>query len=122
MALGNAGHSVDLKDRLSHSKKRVVLLDASVAESIRKAHNPGCDSGGWLIIYHMTAPDTTTAVTSVEGGPAYCCDYSQHNSATETLLSAFLILSHQNIPFHVLIDTGCVQTNIVSEPVANLIR
>ena len=67
-----------------------------------------------------TVSDTTTAVTCVDGGP--CCDHTQHTSATDTLLSAFFILSYQSIPIHVLIDTGCIQTNVVSERVANLIR
>ena len=49
--------------------------------------------------------------------------HTVHNtSTTRPLLSAFLILSQYNVPIHVLIDTGCLQTNVVSERVARLIR
>ena len=82
----------------------------------------GRNAGGASLIHHVTtAPTSTSAVPTVDGGPPYC-DHTHHTSATDTLLSAFFILSHHNVSIHVLIDTGCVQTNVVSERVANLIR
>ena len=43
-------------------------------------------------------------------------------SATDALISAFLELFSQNIPIDVLIDTGWLQSNVVSEWIAILIR
>ena len=47
-----------------------------------------------------------------------------HNTlTTHPLKSVFLILSKNNVPIHVLsTNTGCLQTNVVSERVARLIR
>ena len=118
MALANADTSVDLKKRWSHSEKRLVPLEASVTDAIRTAIQVGRNAGGRSLIHHVTS---TSATLTVEGGPP-CCDHTQHTSATDTLLSAFLILSRRNVPIKVLIDTGCIQTNVVSERVANLIR
>ena len=85
-----------------------------MAGAIRTAIN----SGGRSLIHHVTtAPTSTSAIPTVEGGL-----HSKHTSPTDTLLSAFLILSHHNVPINALIDTGCIQTNVVSERVANLIR
>ena len=42
--------------------------------------------------------------------------------AIDALLSAFIVLSRQNIPIEVLINTGCLQTNVVSERIATLNR
>ena len=119
MALANADTSLDLKNRWSHSEKRLVPLEASVADAIRTDLN----AGGRSLIHHVTTALTSTSeVPTVDGGPPYCDHHTQHTSATGTLLSAFLILSHHNVPIHVLIDSGCIQTNVVSERVANLIR
>ena len=107
MALANAGISVDLKNRWSHSEKRLVPLEVSVADAIRTVIQAG-RSAGRSLIYHVTTTSTNTSTTpNVEGGPP-CCDHIEHNPATDTLLSAFLILSQHNILINVLIDTGCI--------------
>ena len=58
---------------------------------------------------------------SVLDGPP-CCDSTHKTSATDTLRSAFLVLLRKNIPIDVLIDTGCLQTNVASEGIATLLR
>ena len=58
---------------------------------------------------------------NVPGGPP-CFDSTHKTSATDALLSAFLVLSRENIPIDVLIDTGCLQRNVVSERIATLLR
>ena len=97
-------------------------LEASVVDAIRAALDTGKNVGGTSFIYHVTtALISPLAVTTDDGGPP-CCDYTHHTLATNPLLSAFLILSNHNVPIHVQIDTGCLQTNVVSERVATLIR
>jgi len=76
-----------------------------VVDAIRTAIQAGRNAGGSLIQHVTNAPTSTSAIPTVEGGPP-CCDHTQHTSTTDTLLSAFLILSHHNVPINVLIDTG----------------
>jgi len=69
MALANAGSSVDLKNRWSHSEKRLVPLEASVADAIRTAIQAG-RSTGRSHIFHATTTSTHSLTTpNVEGGP-----------------------------------------------------
>jgi hypothetical protein len=122
MALANAGHSLDLKQRWSHSDKRMVLLEASVVDAIHAVIYLGKETGGRLTLHHITpSPDIMTTDLNVNGGLP-CCDSSHNTSANDVLISAFLVLSSQNIPIDVLIDTGCLQRNVVSERIATLIR
>ena len=90
MGLANAGHRVDLKQRWGHSEKRLVPLEASVADAIRTAIYSGQDTGDKLTLHHISpVPDTIIADLSVHGGPP-CCDSTHKTSAT--------LLLCQNIP------------------------
>jgi hypothetical protein len=55
MALADAGTSVDLKNRWSHSEKRMVPLEASVVEAIRAALRGDKRAEGTSFIYNVTA-------------------------------------------------------------------
>ena len=100
----------------------MVPLDASVVDAIRTAIYSGRDTGGRFTLHHISlVPATMTADLSVHGRPP-CCDSTHKTSAKDALLSAFLVLSHQNIPIDVLIDTNCLQTIVISERIATLLR
>ena len=93
----------------------MVPLESSVVDAIHAAIYSGKATGGRLILHHITpSPDIMTTDLNVNGGPP-CCDSSHKTAATDALISAFLVLSSQNISIDVLIDTVCLQTNVVRD-------
>ena len=105
MALADAGTSLDLKNRWSHSEKRMVPLEASVVDAIRAALDVDKRTEGTSFIYNVTtALVSPSAVTTHDGGPP-CCDHTHNTLTTHPLFSSFLILSQNNVHIHVLIDT-----------------
>ena len=100
----------------------MVSLEASVVDAIQAAIYSGKATGGELTLHHITpSPDILTTDLNGNDGPS-CCDSSHNASANDALIPAFLVLPSKNIPINVLIDTGCLQTNVVSERIATLIR
>ena len=96
-------------------------LDASVGEAIWTALTSGKDHGGNFTLYHMSPALENTLPDISDKRDPRCCDHII-TAATDALMSTFLILSCQNIPINVHFDTGCLQTKVVSERVANFTR
>ena len=81
MAAANAGTSIDLKNRWSHSEKRMVPLETSVVEAIRAALHEDRKTGGTSFIYNVTtALGSHLPVVTTQGSSPPCCDHTHNTS------------------------------------------
>jgi hypothetical protein len=67
-----------------------------------------------------SATDDAPLDSNAEKPP--CCDKHNREDGSNTFVSAYLSLKSNILPIRVLIDTGCTQTNVVSERLAALLR
>ena len=107
MSAAGTGISIDLKQRWSHSEQRMVPLDVSVYNAITAAIPLRKPQKSITLFNSITTVDATRNVTHME---------------QENRMPGQVLLTNTIVPINVLIDTGFMQTNVLSERIGNLLR
>ena len=115
--------SIDIKNRLDKNTGLFVPLDDIILAELRKHLPPGKGfQRPGQITLHNIHPIVHDPVSALEDNRPPCCAGSLTGSALGTLVPAILQLRLIRPTIHVLIDTGCLQTNIISSSVAALLE
>ena len=110
-----------MKQRWSHTEKRLVPLDASIAQQLLTAITKKLPKGE-TVVNTLTAVATTLVQRPhTQHGPP-CCSRTVTHSDQDCLVPGQLLLTSTIVPINVLIDTGCMQTNVLSERIGTLLR
>ena len=114
--------SIDIKNRLDKTTGLFVPLDDIILAELRKHLPPGKGfQRPGQITLHNIHPIVHDPVSASEDNRPPCCAGSLTGSALGTLVPAILQLRLIRPTINVLIDTGCLQTNIISTRVAALL-
>jgi len=120
MIAAGAGSIIDLKQRWSHIEKRLVPLDASISQI--SVAIPKKLPKGETVVNTLTAVATTLVQRpNNKHGPPGCAGAVTH-SDQDCLVPGQLLLTSTLVPINVLIDTRCMQTNVLSERIGTLLR
>jgi len=115
--------SIDIKHRLDKTTGLFVPLDDIILAELRKHLPPGKGfQRPGQITLHNIHPIVHDPVPALEDNRPPCCTGSLTGSALGTLVPAILRLRLMRPTIHVLINTDCLQTNIISSSVAALLE
>jgi hypothetical protein len=122
--LKGSGATLDIQQRYDGaSDKMVPVVDATV-QLLLKILPPGKNfrsKQGEVVLNNVNTTKNTTATAMVEDQRPPCCR-KNNGGISESLIPATLRLRNNATVIHVLIDTGCLQTNIINTRVANLLN
>ena len=121
MIAAGAGSNIDLKQRWSHTEERLVPLDPSMSQQISVAISKKPPKGD-TVVNTLTAVARTLVQrpNNIHGPP--CCAETVTHSDQDCLVPSQLILTSTIVPINVLIDTGCMYTNVLSERIGTLLK
>ena len=120
MVAAGAGSSIDLKQWCSHTEKRLVPLDASISQQISAAIPKKLPKGETVVNTVTEVATRLVQPPNNKHGPP-CCVGAVTHSDQDCLAPGQLLLTSTIVPINVLIDTGCMQTNVLRERIGPLL-
>ena len=100
----------------------MVSLDASTSNQIAQAIPQRKPQKGKTLLNSITSVATTIAHRPSDTNGPPCCSQTATHTEHNSLMPRKLLLTTTIVPINVLIDTGCMQTNVLSERIGHLLR
>ena len=128
LAAGDGKGGIEMRMRWDAASKQLVPLERLVADEILKAVPPRDTRLGEITYVHTMSATLDSYGTepatygSNRGTKPPCCVNYNGTEGKELLIPGLLHFATSQIPVLVLIDTGCMQTNVVSARVAATIK
>jgi hypothetical protein len=108
-----------MRMRWDGARKRLVPFEKAAANEMLKSIPEKAQAGKTTVINNLDTSQDIYTETSTDIPRPPCC---RNCNGPEQLVVGVLHLKNNTATINVLIDTGCLQTNVVSARVAALLR
>jgi len=111
LAAGYGKGGIEMRMRWDGARKKLVPLEKAAADEMLKSITEKAQAGKTTVINNLDTTQDMYTETSTDNLRPPCC--SNYNGSEQVLVEV-LHLQNNAASIDVLIDSGCLQTNIVS--------